>query len=319
MGYTIGIDVGGTKVAGGVVDEKGAILERTRRDTPSTDPQATGDTVALLVQELAASHDVEAVGIGAAGFVDEKRAVVVFAPNLAWRNEPLRADVQRRVGLPVVVENDANAAAWGEARFGAGRGHDYLAVVTVGTGIGGGLVLGGRLYRGRFGVAAEIGHLRVVPEGIRCGCGNKGCWEQYASGTALVREARDLAAAQSPLAERLMELAGGRIEAITGPLVTRAAKEGDPVSVELFEDLGHWLGAGLASLAAILDPGCFVIGGGVSEAGELLLAPARESYHRLLSGRGHRPEAELRLASLGNDAGLVGAADLARRMDEQTG
>jgi glucokinase len=318
MGYTIGIDVGGTKVAGGVVDEKGAILERTRRDTPSTDPQATGDTVALLVQELAASHDVEAVGIGAAGFVDEKRAVVVFAPNLAWRNEPLRADVQRRVGLPVVVENDANAAAWGEARFGAGRGHDYLAVVTVGTGIGGGLVLGGRLYRGRFGVAAEIGHLRVVPEGIRCGCGNKGCWEQYASGTALVREARDLAAAQSPLAERLMELAGGRIEAITGPLVTRAAKEGDPVSVELFEDLGHWLGAGLASLAAILDPGCFVIGGGVSEAGELLLAPARESYHRLLSGRGHRPEAELRLASLGNDAGLVGAADLARRMDEQT-
>jgi len=316
VGYTIGIDVGGTKVAGGVVDEKGAVLARGRRDTPSTDPRATEDTIALLVQELAASYDVEAVGIGAAGFVDEKRANVLFAPNLAWRNEPLRADVQGRVGLPVVVENDANAAAWGEARFGAGQGHDYLAVVTVGTGIGGGLVLGGRLYRGRFGVAAEIGHLRVVPEGIRCGCGNKGCWEQYASGNALVREARDLASSQSPLAERLLELAGGRPEAITGPLVTQAAKEGDPASVELFEDVGHWLGAGLASLAAVLDPGCFVIGGGVSEAGDLLLVPARDTYHRMLSGRGHRPEAELRLAALGNDAGLVGAADLARYLDD---
>jgi glucokinase len=315
MGLSIGIDVGGTKVAGGVVDEDGSVLARARRDTPSTDPAATADTVALLVQELASSYDVEAVGIGAAGFVDEKRSTVLFAPNLAWRNEPLRADLQKRVGLPVIVENDANAAAWGEARFGAGRGHDYLAAVTVGTGIGGGLVLGGRLYRGRFGVAAEIGHIRMVPEGIRCGCGNKGCWEQYASGTALVREARDLAAANSPLAERLLELAGGRSEAITGPLVTQAAKEGDPTAVELFEDMGQWLGAGLATLAAILDPGCFVIGGGVSEAGDLLLVPARNAYHRMLSGRGHRPEAELRLAALGNDAGLVGAADLARYDD----
>jgi glucokinase len=316
MGLTIGIDVGGTKVAGGVVDEQGAVLARSRRDTPSTDPQATEDTIALLVEELAGTHAVEAVGIGAAGFVDQKRSTVMFAPNLAWRNEPLRADVQKRVGLPVVVENDANAAAWGEARFGAGRGHDYLVAVTVGTGIGGGLVLGGRLFRGRFGVAAEIGHIRMVPEGIRCGCGNKGCWEQYASGSALVREARDLAAANPPLAERLLALAGGRAEGITGPIVTQAAKEGDPVAVELFDDMGRWLGAGLASLAAILDPGCFVIGGGVSEAGNLLLIPARDSYYRSLSGRGHRPQAELRLAALGNDAGLVGAADLARQADD---
>jgi glucokinase len=267
------------------------------------------------VEELTADYDVEGVGIGAAGFVDEKRATVLFAPNLAWRNEPLRADVQKRIGLPVVVENDANAAAWGEARFGAGRGHDYLVAITVGTGIGGGLVLDGRLYRGRFGIAAEIGHMRMVPEGIRCGCGNKGCWEQYASGSALVREARDLAAAHSPLAERLLALAGGRPELITGPIVTQAAKEGDPASVELFDDMGRWLGAGLATLAAVLDPGCFVIGGGVSEAGTLLLTPARDSFYRSLSGRGHRPQAELRLAALGNDAGLVGAADLVRHAD----
>jgi glucokinase len=310
--YAIGIDVGGTKVAGGVVDETGAVLLRARRDTPSTSPQATQDTIALLVQELAKSYDVETVGIGAAGFVDEKRATVLFAPNLAWRNEPLRADVQRRVGLPVVVENDANAAAWGEARFGAGRGHDTVVAVTVGTGIGGGLVLGGRLYRGSFGVAAEIGHLRMVPDGLRCGCGNKGCWEQYASGTALVREARELAVAHSPLAERLLELAGGDPAAITGPIVTQAARDGDPAAVELFEDMGRWLGAGMADLATILDPSCFVIGGGVSEAGSLLLDPARNSFHRNLSGRGHRTEPQLRLAELGNDAGMVGAADLSR-------
>jgi glucokinase len=312
----IGVDVGGTKVAGGLVAEDGKVLARSRRETPSTDPQATEDTIALLVQELAGSTNVAGVGIAAAGFIDEKRSTVLFAPNVAWRDEPLRADVQKRVGLPVIVENDANAAAWGEAKFGAGQGHDHLLMVTVGTGIGGGLVLDGRLYRGRFGIAGEVGHMRVVPEGIRCGCGNKGCWEQYASGSALVREARDLAAAHSPLAERLLALAGGRPEGITGPIVTQAAKEGDPAAVELFDDMGRWLGAGLATLAAVLDPGCFVIGGGVSEAGDLLLAPARDSYYRSLSGRGHRPQAELRLAALGNDAGMVGAADLARHIDE---
>jgi glucokinase len=184
--------------------------------------------------------------------------------------------------------------------------------VTVGTGIGGGIVLNGELYRGRFGIAAEFGHMRVVPDGLRCGCGNKGCWEQYSSGSALVREARELALAGSPLANGLLERADGHPEKITGPLITQAAKDGDPTAIELFEDLGHWLGLGLASLAATLDPGCFVISGGVSEAGDLLLAPARDSYHRNLVGRGHRPEAEVRRAELGALAGMVGAADLAR-------
>jgi glucokinase len=313
MALTIGVDVGGTKVAAGVVDENGTIIARARRETPSTDPEATEDTIAEVVAELVASHDVEAVGLGAAGFIDEKRATVLFAPNLAWRNEPLRDDVQRRVNLPVVVENDANAAAWGEARFGAGRGEDQLLCITVGTGIGGGIVLDGELYRGRFGIAAEFGHLRVVPDGLRCGCGNKGCWEMYASGNALVREARDMVESGSPLANRMLELGGGTAAGITGPIVTKAAQEGDPTAIELFEELGQWLGQGIASLAAILDPGCFVIGGGVSAAGDLLLTPARDVFRRSLTGRGHRPEASIRLAELGNEAGLVGAADLARR------
>jgi glucokinase len=312
MALTIGVDIGGTKVAAGVVDDDGRILASEKRDTPAADPQETEDTIAETVEALAERYpEITTVGIGAAGFIDEQRSTVLFAPNLAWRNEPIKADLEKRTRLTIVIENDANAAAWGEARFGAGRGHDHIVCVTVGTGIGGGIVIGGELYRGRWGIAGEFGHMRMVPDGVRCGCGNKGCWEQYASGNALVREARELAFSGSPLGARLLELAGSA-EHITGPLITQAAKDGDPTSIELLEDVGRWLGTGLASLAAAFDPSCFVIGGGVSEAGDLLLAPARDSFHRSLVGRGHRPEAEIKLAELGPQAGLVGAADLAR-------
>jgi len=313
VALAIGVDVGGTKVAAGVVDEAGTILARTRRPSPSTDADAIECAIAECVMELRESHpDVVAVGVGAAGFVDVDRAVVLFAPNLAWREERLRDEVAARVGLPVVVENDANAMAWAEARFGAGVGVSDLCAVTVGTGIGGGIVLGGQLYRGASGIAAEFGHLQVVRDGRRCGCGNRGCWEQYVSGRALVREAREIASVAPASAARLLELADGAASDISGPEVTEAAREGDPVARECFDVVGRWLGHGLASLAAILDPARFVIGGGVSEAGELLLAPAREAYAAALTGHGHRPVASIVLASLGNEAGLVGAADLAR-------
>jgi glucokinase len=154
--------------------------------------------------------------------------------------------------------------------------------------------------------------MQVVPDGRRCECGNRGCWEQYASGNVLVREARELAAAGSPVAQPMLERAGGDLSAITGPLVTEAAQEGDPAARELFEEIGQWLGVGIANLAAAFDPGTFVIGGGVSEAGELLLAPARDTFRRSLTGRRFRPEATIVQAQLGNTAGLVGAADLAR-------
>ena len=312
MALTVGVDIGGTKVAAGVVDENGRILAYLKRETPSADPAATEDTIAAVVQELAAAHPVEAVGLGAAGFIDEQRSTVLFAPNLAWRDEPLRADVQRRVDLPVIVENDANAAAWAEYRFGAGRGQHEMVCVTVGTGIGGGLVLGGQLYRGRFGIAGEFGHMRVVPDGRPCGCGNRGCWEQYASGNALLREARE-AAMSAPLAARLLlGLGDGTPEGIRGPAVTAAARRGDPMALGAFREVGRWLGQGLADLAAVLDPGCFVIGGGVSEARDVLFEPVRAAFAAALSGGGHRPLAEIRLAQLANDAGLVGAADLAR-------
>ena len=311
---TVGVDIGGTKIAAGCVTADGVVVDRTRRRTPglSTAPSVVEDTILDAVDELAGRNRVHAVGIAAAGFVAADRRTVLFAPHLSWRREPLRDALYRRLRMPVVVENDANASAWGEWRFGAGRGEDHLVVVNLGTGIGGAVLVDGVLQRGKFGIAGEFGHMQVVAGGHRCECGNRGCWEQYASGNALVREARSLAASGSPMAHGILQAAGGDHERISGPLVTDVAGSGDPAAAELFAEVGQWLGVGVANLVAAYDPGRVVIGGGVSEAGDLLLAPTRRAFHASLTGRGFRPEAEIVAASLGNDAGVVGAADLAR-------
>ncbi|MBL7491529.1 ROK family glucokinase [Frankia sp. AgB1.9] len=312
----IGVDVGGTKVAAGVVDERGHILGSVRRPTPGHEPRLVADTIAEVVGELQVRHatgPATPIGIGAAGWLDRDGARVMFAPNLAgWRDEPLRDIISARLGRPVVVDNDANTMAWAEYRFGAGRGCTELCCVTVGTGIGSGLVLDGKVRHGAFGVGAEYGHMQVVPAGLPCGCGSQGCWEQYASGRALVRQAREITGTSPEAGRSLLALAGGDLARLTGPDVTAAARDGDPAAVKCFEEVGHWLGQGLASLASVLDPARFVIGGGVSDAGELLLGPARAQFRCALAGRGHRPEAEIVLAELGPDAGFVGAADLAR-------
>jgi glucokinase len=304
------VDIGGTKVAAGVVDERGTILATTHRDTPADDVRQIENAIAAVVAELTSSYCVGAVGIGAAGFIDARRSTVMFSPNLAWRNEPLQASLQHRLGLAVVIENDANAAAWAEFRFGAGRGAEHVVALTVGTGIGGGIVIDGQLVRGQFGAAAEIGHVIVVPDGRPCGCGQRGCWEQYASGRALVREAHELI--ECAPAGELWRLARGRPEHIAGGMITQAALAGDATALRCFGVVGTWLGRGLAGLAAVLDPGLFIIGGGVSAAGEVLRAPASAAFAASLTGHGYRPVAELRIAELGPDAGLVGAADLAR-------
>lgn len=313
MTLACGVDIGGTKILGGVVDEDGGIVEELRVESPATDVEAIERAVTGLVRELGSRHEIASVGIGAAGYVDKARARVMFAPNIAWRDVDLKAELEESTGLPVVVENDANVAAWGEFRFGAGHDVDDLLLVTVGTGVGGGVVLDGELFRGAFGVGAEIGHLRVVPGGLLCGCGNYGCLEQYGSGSALVREARRAASGGSLLARHLLDRAGGDAGAITGPMITELARAGDPFCIEQLRDLGRWLGEGIASLAAVLDPAVVVLGGGVSEAGDLLLDPVRDSFGANLTGRGHRPLAQVRRARLGNRAGLIGAADLARR------
>lgn len=312
MTLTIGVDVGGTKIAAGVVDDLGNLLATTRRETPATDPALIEEQIQDAVTELRAAHEVTAVGVAAAGFVNSTTGMVLFAPNLAWRDEPLGPDLHARLGLPVNVENDANAAAWGEFRFGAASHVDDMVLLTVGTGLGGGIVSEGRLLRGAGGLGAELGHVRVVPDGIRCGCGNRGCWEQYASGSALEREARELVASGSLHAARLLELCEGKPKKLRGRMVTQAAREGDPASAELLADLGKWLGEGMASMAAVLDPSAFIVGGGVVEAGDLLIAPARQALARNLPARGHRPDIEVHAATLGNEAGMIGVADLAR-------
>ncbi|PJE98557.1 glucokinase [Streptomyces carminius] len=312
MGLTIGVDIGGTKIAAGVVDEEGTILEISKVPTPST-AEGVIDAIAEAVRTVSTGHEIEAVGIGAAGYVDDKRATVLFAPNINWRSEALKDKVEQRVHLPVVVENDANAAAWGEYRFGAGQGHDDVVCITLGTGLGGGIIIGGKLHRGRFGVAAEFGHVRVVPDGLLCGCGSQGCWEQYASGRALVRYARQRAAATPDSAEILLGLGDGTPAGIEGRHISQAARQGCPVAVDSFRELARWAGAGLADLASLFDPSAFIVGGGVSDEGDLVLEPIRKSFRRWLVGGQWRPHAQVLAAQLGGRAGLVGAADLARQ------
>lgn len=318
MTVNIGVDVGGTGIKAAAVAEDGTLRHRSERETPAQDVDAIAQTIADLVRELtdrcrAEDDEVGAVGVACAGFVDAAGGTVLFAPNLAWRDAPLKDRLDALVGRPIFLENDANAAAWGEFRFGGASEADDMLLVTIGTGVGGGIVSDGELLRGSEGIAAEIGHLRVMPDGNRCGCGNKGCLEAYASGTALVREGRELVTGGSPHAGALSDLCGGDPEQLTGHMITAAATDGDPAATELFGDLGRWLGEGVASLVAVLDPELIVIGGGVSEAGDLLLEPTRAAFGRQLTGRGHRRQAEIVLAQLGNDAGMIGAADLAAR------
>jgi glucokinase len=308
---TVGIDIGGTKIAGALVNEAGEILRDLKVPTPANDPVALQAAVVKMVEELRSGEQVSAVGVAAAGFIDAKQSVVYYSPNLSWRNEPLKEKLEAELGLPVVIENDANAAGWAEYRFGAGAGYHHMMMLTIGTGVGGAIVANGELFRGGFGIGAELGHMNFVPKGKLCGCGQHGCLEQYGSGTALLNSAKELVASGSEEAKRLKELSDSLPE-LTGNEVYKAIQEGDPGALRLLTELGSNLGLAVASLVAVLDPEIVVIGGGVSAAGELLLEPIRAAYLEHLPARGFRPELKIVGAQLHNDAGVVGAADLAR-------
>ena len=314
MTLTIGIDVGGTKVLGGVVDESGNILQKARSDTPRQGGSELTKTIAEVALDLMRNHKVSAVGVSAAGFVSSDRKTMLATPNIAgWNGVNLDAELTELIGIDVVIENDGNAAAWGEAVFGAGRGEAHMLMLTVGTGIGSGIVVNGQLHRGAYGIAGEIGHMRVVPEGHLCGCGARGCFEQYASGSGLMRHVREAIAATPDIARNLLALGDGTIEGLKGHHVTEAARAGDVVALAAFNTTAQWLGAGIASLSVILDPAIVVIGGGVVDAGEILLEPTRANMERKMPFSGKHPSPKLVAATLGNDAGLVGVADLARR------
>lgn len=308
---TVGIDIGGTKIAGALVSESGEIIRELKAPTPANDSAALQTAVVAMVNELRAGEVIRAVGVAAAGFIDANQAVVVYSPNLSWRNEPLKAKLEADLGVPVFIENDANAAGWAEYRFGAGRGNHHMMMLTIGTGVGGAIVANGELFRGGFGIGAELGHSNFVPNGKACGCGQHGCLEQYGSGTALLNAAKELVASSTPEANRLAELANEKGE-LTGVEIYQAIQEADPGALRLLRELGSNLGLAVASFTAILDPEIVVIGGGVSAAGELLLDPIRTAYLEHLPARGFRPELKVVVAQLHNDAGVVGAADLAR-------
>jgi glucokinase len=306
---TIGLDVGGTKVLGVVTDGSGAVLDEHRVDTPGGDGGAMVAAMAAVVGELRARRpDVTAVGAGVAGLVTG--GVVRFSPNLPGAVElPVAALLSEAVGLPVVLENDATAALAGEHACGAAAGVDDVALVALGTGIGGAFVLGGSLYRGASGFAGEIGHMVVDVGGVACPCGRRGCWERYASGSGLGRMGRE--AAEAGRAPLLVELAGGDPLDVRGEHVTVAAAAGDERALAVVEVLAGWVAVGLVNLVQALDVSRIVIGGGLAEAGEVLLRPVRAAYDERAVSPDHRPRVQIVGASLGEHAGAVGAGLLA--------
>jgi glucokinase len=309
--HCIGIDIGGTKIAGALVDASGMVIRAQRLPTPANDPDALIEAVVGLIEELAEGEKVLGVGVAAAGFIDADQANIIYAPNLSWRNEPFKSKLEAKLTLPVVIENDANAAAWAEYRFGAGVGFRHMVMLTIGTGVGGAVITDSKMLRGGFGIAGELGHLRMVPNGLLCGCGQNGCLEAYASGTALLKAAKVLASSNDPAGQRLRQLQPVAQE-LTGQDVYSAIQESDPGALDLLREMGSWLGQAVASLTAVLDPEVVVIGGGVSVAGDLLLDPIRAGYLEHLPARGFRPELKIIGAEFVNNAGVVGAADLAR-------
>jgi glucokinase len=306
---TIGVDIGGTSVRAGVVDRHGNILDTARAPTPAGE-SALEDAIVSVISGLTARHRVTGVGLAVAGFVATDRRTVMFAPHLAWRDAPVADRIAKRLKLPVVLEHDANAALLGEHRFGAARGARVALLVAIGTGIGGALLLGGELFRGAYGVAPELGHLRLVPGGRACPCGKQGCWERYCSGTALSATAVELLA-RHPGRSTVLLRDSMDSRAITGRKVAAAAREGDPLAQRAMSELARWLGEGLALAADIYDPEVVVIAGGVSESAPLFLDDARDHYKKMITGAGYRPLARIRTAQLGDDAALVGAATLA--------
>lgn len=300
-----GVDVGGTKCLGVLLADDGAVVAEERRPTPRG-AAAIVDAVCDVIGALGGRGPVDRVGVGVPGLVDRSGTLRV-APNLAGvMNLDVKGQVEARCGLVVSVDNDATCAAWGERMAGAARGRDDVVLVTLGTGIGGGFVLGGRLYRGANGFAGEIGHVVVDPDGPPCVCGQRGCWERYGSGSGLARLAREAAVAgQAP---GLVERAGGDPDRVRGEDVTVAAAAGDPGAVVVLDRFAWWLALGLANLANTFDPACFVIGGGLIEAGDLILDPVRRHFVELVEAGEHRPPVEILPAQLGDQAGAVGAA-----------
>ena len=301
---TIGFDIGGTNLRAGLIDDRGAILAVRSQSVPRTVAEVTAAIVSMVdhLKGQAAPRAVRGVGLAVAGFIDPEGEVVRFAPHLPWRDYAVCAELEAALKLPVVVEHDANSAAWGEYRFGAAQGCDNWVLLALGTGIGAALMIDGKIYRGSFGTAPEFGHLRVVPNGRECPCGKRGCLERYCSGSALEITAREMA----------ITFPGCSEESLSGKDVTREARLGNACALKVMEEFTAWLGIALSIVSDVLDPALIVIGGGLSQDADLFLPAAKEEMALSMVGAGHRVIPDVFRADLGGDAGMIGVADIAR-------
>jgi glucokinase len=307
----IGVDIGGTKIAAAVVTPEGKILNEVRYPTQAVPPNRLIETIARAITEVRDGFEVGGACLAVPGFVLTAENKVIFAPNLhEIENIPLDEEMGRRTGLSVTVENDANAAAWGEFRYGAGKDIDHQVFITLGTGVGGGVITHGVLLRGAQGAGGELGHVTIDPEGPVCGCGNYGCLEALASGTAIQRRARE--AANDRPGSALGRLAIER--QVLGEDVTRLAREGDEAAISVLEETGVWLGIGLAGFVNIFNPEVVAVGGGAARAGEFIVGRARKEV-QLRARSPSRDLVEIKVATLGPESGVLGAAALARGED----
>lgn len=303
----VGVDVGATKIAAGVVSPEGKVLGRARYPTAKT-PEKLLSGILRAVREVGDGFEVKGVCVAVPGSLLTQDNMIVYSPNLhAIEGIRLEDELGPEIGMPLTIENDNNAAAWGEFRFGAGRGVEHLVYVGLGTGIGGGVVVHGRLLRGAQGAGGELGHVTIHATGPLCACGNRGCLEAFASGNAIGRRGREVAAGRPGSA--LGRLAAER--EVLGEDVARLAREGDEAALSVLEEAGRWLGVGLAGFVNVFAPDVVAVGGGAMGAGELLLGPAREEV-RLRARSPARELAEIKEATLGPDSGVIGAAALAR-------
>ena len=307
---TIGIDIGGTKISAGVVDSSGNLINSLIISTPLEGGREVILSVINLITELSKKYTIKGIGISIAALISSDYGTIVGAPNIANLSKlNFVNEISKEFKLPLIVENDANAAMWAEFKFGNAKSLNPVMFFIIGTGVGGGLVIDGKLFKGVNGIGAEFGHMCVVPNGLSCGCGSKGCLEQYASGGALIRYANEALLANPDKSEEVLSFGEGKL---SGTALTKAAKAGNELALAAFSKQADWLGLACASYSLIIDPQAIIIGGGVVDAGELFLAPVRAAMRKYMPFAESHVPPKIIAAKFGNDAGLIGAADLVR-------
>jgi glucokinase len=307
---TIGIDIGGTKISAGVVDSSGNLIDSSRCSTPTEGGKELISSVINLIKEFNKKYEIKGIGISIAALISSDYGTIVGAPNIANLSKlNFVNEIKVEFEIPIIIENDANAAMWAEFKFGNAKGLNPVMFFIIGTGVGGGLVIDGKLFKGANGIGAEFGHMCVVPDGLLCGCGSKGCLEQYASGGALIRYANEALLANPDKSEEVLSFGEGKL---SGTALTKAAKAGNELALAAFSKQADWLGLACASYSLIIDPQAIIIGGGVVDAGELFLAPVRAAMRKYMPFAESHVPPKIIAAKFGNDAGLIGAADLVR-------